>query len=196
LITTDPTKATHLAAPSIVRTVKFVTAIAYAPLVISTEFIDKCLKHEEYYDPEDFVLRDTVNEKKFHISLKDARSRAQKNANRLLAGRCVYCAEDIVGGFDTFKSIVEANGGKCMVWKNRKATKVPSGRAESEESTDAESNNDVYLLSDSNEQRNALWSRFREMVEASRKVPKILKTDWLLETAMSQQLRPTGPYEL
>ena len=196
LITTDPTKATHLAAPHIVRTVKFVTALAYAPLVISTDFIDACLKEDDFVDPEDYVLKDTENEKKFQISLKDSRKRAQKNGNQLLQDRCIYCMENITGGFETFKAIVEANGGRCMLWKNRKGTTVPSRRAGSEDSTDADANNDVYLLSDDSTGNQNLWSRFREMVEGSRKVPKIVKADWILETAMSQQLRATKPYEL
>ncbi len=196
LITTDPTKATHLAAPHIVRTVKFVTALAYAPLVISTDFIDACLEEDDLVDPEDYVLKDTENEKKFQISLKDSRKRAQNNGNQMLQGRCIYCMENITGGFDTFKSIVEANGGRCMLWKNRKGTTVPSGRAGSEDSTDVDANNDVYLLSDDSNSNQSLWTRFREMVEGSRKVPKIVKADWILETAMSQQLRSTKPYEL
>ncbi len=196
LITTDPSKATHLAAPHIVRTVKFVSALAYAPLVISTDFIDACLEEDELVDHEAYVLKDTENEKKYEISLKDSRKRAQKNANQLLQGRCIYCMENIPGGFETFKSIVEANGGRCMLWKNRKGTTVPSGRAGSEESTDTDANNDVYLLSDDSKGNQGLWSRFREMVEGSRKAPKIVKTDWILETAMCQQLRSTKPYEL
>lgn len=195
LITTDPTKATHLAAPHIVRTVKFVTALAYAPLVISTDFIEACLREDEMLDPEDYVLKDTENEKKLHLSLKDSRIRAKKNANQLLQDRCIYCMEEITGGFDTFKAIVEANGGRCMLWKNRKGATVPSKRADSEDSTDTEAHNDVYLLSDDGKQNQGLWSRFREMVEGCRKVPRIVKTDWILETAMSQQLRPVGPYE-
>ena len=169
--------------------------MAYAPLVISTDFIDACLKQDELLDPEKYILKDKANEKKFHLSLADSRIRAEKNANKLLQDRSIYCTELFSsGGFDTFKSIVEANGGRCLLWKARKGTTVPSGRAESEVSTDEEADNEVYLLSD--DSGKALWSRFREMVEGSRKVPKIVKTDWILETAMSQQLRPTKPYEL
>lgn len=196
LITTDPSKATHLAAPNIVRTQKFVTALAYAPLVISTEFIDACLEENELLEPEKYLLKDKENEKKFQFSLTDSHKLALKNANQLLHGRCIYCLENVTGGFDTFKAIVEANGGLCMLWKNRKGTTVPSGRAESEASTDTDTNNDVYLLSDDSKQNHGLWVRFREMVEGSRKVPRIVKTDWLLETAMSQQLRPTKHYEV
>lgn len=158
--------------------------------------MDACLEEDELLDPEDYELKDVENEKLFQISLKDSRTRAKKNNNRLLQDCIVYCMENLPGGFDTFKGIVEANGGRCMLWKNRKGTTVPSTRADSEESTDTEANNNVYLLSGDGKENQGLWSRFREMVEASRKVPKIVRTDWLLETAMSQQIRPSKPYEL
>jgi hypothetical protein len=195
LIVTESRTATHLAAPNIVRTQKFVTALAYAPLVISTKFIDACLAENELVDPEDFVLQDKENEDKLGISLDDSRKRAKQNNRRLLKGRSVYCMQNVPGGFDTFKAIVEANGGLCMHWKARKGTTVPSGRAGSEDSTEAEAD-DVYLLSDEGNENYGLWQKFREMVENSGKVPKIVKTDWLLETAMSQELRPTKPHEL
>ncbi|OQU98478.1 twin BRCT domain-containing protein [Cladophialophora immunda] len=196
LVTSDASKATHLAAPRIVRTVKFVTALAYAPLVISTDFIDDCLVGDKLLDPEKYKLRDKESEKNIQLNLDNSRQRAQKNANKLLQGRCVYCMENIPRGFDVYKAIVEANGGRCMLWKNRKGTIVPSGRADSEVFTDTDDNHDVYLLSHEEGDHHGLWSRFKEMAEGSRKVPKIVTSSWLLETAISQEIMPTKPHEL
>jgi len=177
---------------------KFVTALAYGPMVLSTSYIDACLEANELLDPERFRLNDKENEKKLGVSLRLSRERAQKNHNQLLQGRTIYCMEDIRGGFDTFKTIVDANGGECRLWRGRKGTVVPSRRADSEASTDIDANGDVYLLSNDNDRKEnkSLWSRFKEMVEGSRRVPRIVTADWLLETAMSQKLLPTQPYEL
>jgi len=196
MCTTDPTRATHLAAPQIDSTQKFVTALAYAPLVISTDLIDACLNENKLMNPEDFELEDATNEKRFGISLKSSRERAQKNHNQLLKGRSIYCMENIHGGFETFKAIVEANGGQCMLWRNRKGQTVPSSRADSDGSVNADTNQDVYLVTDARKENKPMWSRFREMAEGSRKVPRIVLTDWLLETAMSQQVLPTERYEV
>lgn len=177
---------------------KFVTALAYAPLVISTDFIDACLQANEFLDPEDFLLEDEENEKKLGFSLHLSRERAKSNGNQLLKGRCIYCMENIRGGFETFKTIVEANGGRCMLWRGRKGTTVPSGRADSEGGVDTDANNEVYLLSgeeDRNQQK-SLWNRFKDMAEGSRKIPRIVAADWLLESAMSQQVLPIKQYEL
>ncbi|EXJ85031.1 hypothetical protein A1O3_05706 [Capronia epimyces CBS 606.96] len=196
ICTTDPTRATHLAAPYIVRTQKFVTALAYAPLVISTDFIDACLKENKVPDPEAFKLQDTENEKRLGLTLKSSRERAQNNHNQLLHGRSIYCMENVRGGFETFKSIVEANGGRCMLWRNRKGQKVSSGRTESEAGLDTDANDDVYLLTDERNENKPLICRFKEMAEGSQKSARIVLTDWLLETAMSQQILPTQRYEV
>ncbi len=177
---------------------KFVTALAYAPIVISTDYIDACLEANELLDPMEFRLQDKENEQKLGVSLKLSRERAQKNHGQLLQGRIIYCLENIRGGVDTFKTIVEANGGECRTWRGRKGTTVPSGRADSEASTDIDANNEVYLLSndDDRKENKSLWTRFKEMAEGSRKVPRIVTADWILETAMSQLLLPTKQYEL
>ena len=196
IITLEPSRATHLAAPTIKRTQKFVAAIAYAPTIISTDFIDACLEKDELLDPDKFVLQDKANEKKMGFSLQLSKERAKENRNRLLAGRSVYCLETINGGWESYKSIVEANGGKCMVWRNRKGTMVPSKRAESDPDTDDDSLNEVYLLSGPGKENENLWKRFRQMAEGSRKLPLIVRQDWLLETAMCQKVLPTSNYEI
>jgi Regulator of Ty1 transposition protein 107 BRCT domain/twin BRCT domain len=195
IVTTEPSRATHLAAPHIVRTLKFVAAIAYAPAIVSTTFIDACLEKDDLVDPDKFLLQDKANEKKLGFSLSLARERAKENRNRLLGGRAVYCLENIHGGYEAYKSIVEANGGICMIWRNRKGTMVPSRRAESDPDTDDDTQ-DVYLLSGPGIENDNLWKRFRQMAEGSRKTPRIVKADWLLESAMCQKVLPTHAYEI
>jgi Regulator of Ty1 transposition protein 107 BRCT domain len=196
IVTTDPARATHLAAPSIIRTKKFVSAIAYAPSIISTKFIDDCLKADKLVDPNKYELQDKANEKKWAFSLMLSLERAKENRNKLLDGRAVYCVENMNGGFESYKDIVEANGGMCMTWRNRKGTMVPSRRAESEPESDNDSQNDVYLVTENEKQYEPLWNKFRQMAEGSRKIPKIVRADWLLETCMVQKVLPTTTYEV
>lgn len=172
------------------------TALAYAPVIISTDFIDACLERDELLNPDHFELDDKANEKKLGVPLNLSRERAKENCHRLLQGRSIYCVENIHGGFDIFKSIVEANGGRCMCWRARKGTMVPSRRADSDATTDDESQNDVYLLTGPEKENVRLWDRFRQMAEASRKQPRIVSPDWLLETALCQKILPTTNYEV
>jgi len=197
IVTQDPSRATHLAAPGILRTHKFVSALAYAPAIISTEFIDACLESHDLPDPDKFALKDKPNEKKLGFTLKQSRERAKENRNQLLVGRTVYCMENILGGYETYKSIVEANGGECNSYRGRPTTMVPSQRADSETSTaDDESQKEVILISSPGQENSKLWTKFKAMVEGSRKLPRIVRSDWLLETAMHQKILPFGQYEI
>jgi len=196
-VTQDPSRATHLAAPSILRTHKFILAMAYAPTIISTEYIDKCLEKDEPVNPEDFLLQDKANEKRFHISLAQSQKRAEENRNQLFRGQTMYCVENIQGGFDTYRSIIEANGGHCNSYRGRPGTMVPSRRGSSDASTtDEAAQAEVFLISGKAKEQARLWSRFRQMAEGSRKVPRIVRSEWLLESAMAQQILPVGSHEL
>jgi len=74
---------------------------------------------------------------------------------------------------------------------------VPSKRADSEMSgTDDDGQNEVYLLSTPDPDNAKIWTRFRAMAEGSRKNPRIVRTDWLLESAMHQKILPVGKHEI
>lgn len=196
-MTQEPSRASHLAAPGILRTHKFISAMAYAPTIISTEFIDQCLEKDELPNANDFLLQDKANEKRFHISLAQSQKRAKANRNQLFRGQTIYCVENIHGGFHTYKSIIEANGGQCNSYRGRPGTMVPSRRADSDHSaSDEASQAEVFLISGQGKDQERVWSRFRQMAEASRKVPRIVRSEWLLESAMAQQILPVGHHEL
>lgn len=171
--------------------------MAYAPTIISTEFIDKCLEKDELLNPEGFLLQDKANEKRFHISLAQSQERAKENRNKLFQGQTIYCVENIHGGFDTYRSIIEANGGQCNMYRGRPGTMVPSRRGDGEISTtDDAAQAEVFLISGQNKDQERIWSKFRQMAEASRKVPRIVRSEWLLESAMAQEILPIGNHEL
>lgn len=106
--------------------------------------------------------------------------------------------ENIHGGYETFRSIVEANGGQCNSYKGRSGTMVPSRRADSETSmTEDDSQNEVYLVSgDDDKENEKVWTRFKAMAAGSRKIPRIVRADWLLETAMYQKMVPARDHEI
>jgi hypothetical protein len=196
-VTQEPSRATHLAAPKILRTHKFISAMAYAPTIITTDFITKCIEKNKLLEPEDFLLQDKANEKRFHISLAQSQKRARENRNKLFEGQTIYCVENIHGGFDTYKSIIEANGGRCNMYRGRPGTMVPSRRADSEVSTTDDSfQAEVVLISGPDKEQARVWPRFRQMAEGSRKIPRIVRTEWLIESAMAQEILPIGSHEL
>jgi hypothetical protein len=62
--------------------------------------------------------------------------------------------------------------------------------------TDDEGQNEVYLLSAPDAGNARLWAKFRAMAEGSRKIPRIVRTDWLLESAMHQKVLAAGKYQI
>ena len=197
VVTQDLSRAKIIAVPHLLRTAKFVSAIAYAPKVVSTEYMEACLEEEEALDPDDFLLADSASEKKYNTKLSTILQRAKENDHKLLADRTMYCMENIFGGFDAFDQIVKVNGGQCNRWRGRHDIMVPSKRAGSESSAVED---EVYLIT-SQEKENLktqikLWEKFSQMAEGARKMPKVLKSDWLIESALLQKILPTKSYEI
>ncbi|KAL6718018.1 regulator of Ty1 Transposition [Lecanora helva] len=186
LVVNDYTTCTHLASPKIVRTEKFICALAHSPVIISTNFIEDCLSGNCRQDPRNYLLKDSDYEKSTGIKLSDALVRAKKNKGQLLRGYSIYVTEAVHGGFDTYKSIVEVNGGRCLLYRAR----AGSIRAGLDEDTDGSESNQpqyIYLVSGTTHEEAKLWPKFRQMVAAVGKEPRIVRNDWVLHTALSQQ---------
>ncbi|EAW10658.1 BRCT domain protein [Aspergillus clavatus NRRL 1] len=197
MVVQDARRCTHLAAPSILRTPKFVNALAYGPVIINVDFIEECLTKDELLNPDDFPLMDTAAEKKFGFSLEEARANARKNKNRLLQGYQIYCVETIRGGFDAFKSIVDINGGICTLFRGRVSYHSQREESEDDSSSESDSNRkEIYLLSSVSPDHQKLWPRFQQLAHSMSKTPRIVRVDWLLDIAMSQELRRADEYEL
>lgn len=197
MVVQDARKCSHLAAPSVLRTPKFVNALAYGPVIVQIDFITQCLKKNELLDTDDFLLNDKEAEKRFGFSLEQSKDNAKTNKNKLLRGCHIYCVETIRGGFDAFKSIVDANGGDCNLFRGRVSYQAP--REESDDESDDEhqsSRKEIYLLSSVAAEHQKLWPRFRQLVQNMGKTPRIVRVDWLLDMAMSQERRAAGEYEL
>ncbi|KAI5298679.1 hypothetical protein KEM56_003857 [Ascosphaera pollenicola] len=189
-IVNDPKKCTHLAAPSILRTPKFLNAVAYAPQILDDRFVEHCIIKKTLLNPDDFPLQDKANEERYHISLEEVKLRAQKNKNHLLRGMILYCIENIQGGFEVFKSIAETNGGQCLIYRGRSGSLPTPARGTS----DVDSENAVLISGDSAPQKK-LWNRFKDHAKQADKTPRIVRVDWLVESVMAQEMRSVEEWE-
>jgi hypothetical protein len=190
LVVQDPSNCTHLAAPAMVRTQKFLCALATGPTIVSSDFIDTCIHEGEVPPVEDFQLRDQENEKRFGLKLKDVVSRARANKRNLLRRVPIYCTAEIPNGSDTYKAIVESNGGMFSVYRARGGPTIkPTSPEEDEGEPDP-----VYLITGARPEERRLWPKFVEMAEAGNMIPRIVTSEWLLDVAMSQQLKWNDKY--
>lgn len=179
----DPAACTHLAAPHIVRTEKFCCALARAPTVVSTEWPQACLEEGRVVDPEPFILRDSEGEERLRMNLKKSLERARQNGGKLLQGQTIYCAPGVHGGFETYRKIVEANGGVCIAFRMaKKATNAPDS-------------DKLVLLSGDDVGDKKLWNTFLKIAKSAGKDAVIYKSDWLLDLAMTQRVVWSDQYE-
>lgn len=176
----------YLAAPHVVRTVKFLCALARGPTVISSTYIDKILETGKVPDVDEFILHDKETEKRYSFSLEKSVARAKSNRGKLLLGVPIYCTEKIRNGPDSYKAIAEANSAIFMIYRARSGTTIRPTTAEEDGNAPPEP---VYLLSSNTPEEKALWERFRDMARKGNMEPRVVAPDWLLDVAMAQQVR-------
>jgi hypothetical protein len=202
-LTQDPKDVDILVAPKILRTPKFVCALASAPLVVDTNYLDAALKQKKLLE-DPATLKDRDAEKRMGFVLTEALDRAKINDHKLFRGWSIFVTRDIPGTFDTFKSIITLNGGNPMMYQGRTGTTIPKRRLRDDPSAGGESQHQggdeeydhVYLVSGTSEPEQKLWKSFTELAAKQDLEARIVKSDWLLHAAMSQQITWKDMWEL
>ncbi len=184
-VVSDASACNYLAAPAMVRTQKFLCALANGVTILNSEFIDTCITSSTLPDPTKFILVDKNAEKRFKVVLSEAVARAKVNKKNLLAGVAVYCTENIPNGGDTYKSIVAANGGEFATFKGRAGSLRPRQDSDIKE---------VYLLTGLSAKEKPMWAKFTQMGKAAGHKPRVVLTDWLLDTCMAQEIKWKDEY--
>ena len=188
-LTDEVENCDFVAAPKIMRTRKFICAMAKGPFLVSTEYVDQCLARNIPLQPEDYPLEDAEGERQYGMKLPEALGRARSNQGRLLDHQSIYVTESVRGGFDIYKAIVEANGGTCTLFKGRAGLSLPADDGSHERA-------DVYLISGSTATEAKLWPKFLNMAKQAGRAGRIVKTDWLLDIALSQEIRRDDDYTI
>ncbi|KAK4677016.1 regulator of Ty1 Transposition [Podospora pseudoanserina] len=181
----DTQPCDYLAAPKVVRTMKFLKCLAKGAEIINTSFLDACLETNKRPPVEDHFLVDEENEKKFNINLGTSVGRARANKGKLLWNVPIYCTADIKNGVENFKAIAEANGAIFKIYRARSGTTIKPTTAEEDGGADPDP---VYLLSGTTPGEKALWPKFEEMAVNGHCEPRVVNGDWLLDVAMRQEL--------
>ncbi|KAI5370621.1 putative BRCT domain-containing protein [Septoria linicola] len=194
-LTQDPSEADILVAPKLLRTKKFVCALAGAPLVVDTTFLDAALDKKKLIDDPP-MLKDREGEERLGFRLTDAIERAKQNKRKLFAGWSIYVTKDIKGGFDTYKDIITLNGGSAFLYQGRSGVSLAKRRSQDDPAAGAESNNQgtddefgyVYLVSGETPPEIKTWKTFRAEAKKQDLDARIVTSDWVLSAALSQQI--------
>lgn len=191
----DPKEVDILVAPKLLRTRKFVCALANAPMVVDTTYLDSALKNNHLIeDPP--LLEDPEMEEEKGFKLSEALARAEDNKHNLLRGWSIFITKDIKGGYDTYKDIVNVNGGQPLLYTGRTGVHIPKRRLRDDPEGGTESQHQggddefdyAYLITGDSEADAKLWRPFRELAKKQDLEARIVKNDWLIHLAMAQQI--------
>ncbi|PFH45698.1 hypothetical protein AMATHDRAFT_71207 [Amanita thiersii Skay4041] len=108
--TTRSTECTHLVAPGIVRTEKFLCALARAPFILSDKWANASAAAKKLLPEKDYLLYDKAGESKFSFRLKEAIERASKS--KLFANKMFYITPKVPAGLGLLKNVITACGGQ------------------------------------------------------------------------------------
>ncbi|TBU24360.1 hypothetical protein BD311DRAFT_702198 [Dichomitus squalens] len=111
-IVTKPTECTHLLVKSVVRTEKFLCAMAVAPYVLSEKWAVMSAANKKLLPEADYAIKDETTENKYSFSLDDALKRAKQNAGKLFRGITFYITPKVSVETKLLKNVVTANGGQ------------------------------------------------------------------------------------
>ncbi|OBZ78467.1 hypothetical protein A0H81_01608 [Grifola frondosa] len=88
-MTSKPAECTHLIAPNLVRTEKFLCAMPVAPFIVTGKWAVMSAAGRQFLPEADYVPADPENEKKFGFKLTDALHRAKTNGE-IFTGMTFY----------------------------------------------------------------------------------------------------------
>ncbi|TFK90623.1 hypothetical protein K466DRAFT_543199 [Polyporus arcularius HHB13444] len=109
---TKPSECTHLLVKSVVRTEKFLCAMAVAPYVLGEKWARMSAFNRKLLPEDEFAIEDEETEKKYHFNLADALKRAKRNAGKLFSGITFYVTPKVPVDTKLLKNVVAANGGQ------------------------------------------------------------------------------------
>ncbi|KAK0212813.1 hypothetical protein DFS33DRAFT_1284670 [Desarmillaria ectypa] len=111
-LTTRPSECTHLLAPHVVRTEKFLCALAVSPWILSPEWAIESVVSNKLLPEDDYLLQDQTNERKYDFQLSHAVAKARTLKGQLFAKMVFYVTAKVSVDHKLLKNVVTAFGGQ------------------------------------------------------------------------------------
>ncbi|KAJ7432359.1 hypothetical protein B0H11DRAFT_2126774 [Mycena galericulata] len=111
-ITTQASKCTHLITASLVRTEKFMGALAAGAFILSGHWAVESAAAGQLLGEDDFLLEDEGGEEKYDVNIRASMRRAKTMKGRLFNELTFYVTEKVAIDMALLRSVVLANGGK------------------------------------------------------------------------------------
>ncbi|KAJ6631463.1 hypothetical protein B0H10DRAFT_2207120 [Mycena sp. CBHHK59/15] len=111
-ITSRASECTHLIVPGLVRTEKFLCALAAAPFILTHEWAVDSVAAGKLLPEDDYLLQDASGELKYDFALTDALARAKELKGRLFKDHMFYVTPKVRIDLQLLKNVVIAHGGQ------------------------------------------------------------------------------------
>ncbi|KAL0579150.1 regulator of Ty1 Transposition [Marasmius crinis-equi] len=112
-----PWDCTHLLVKSLVRTEKFLCAVAVGAHILSEKWAVDCASTKKILPEDKYILRDPEGEAKYDMDLKESLRRARRGreqSNRLLERHIFYVTHKVPAEFKMLKNVIIACGGTLV----------------------------------------------------------------------------------
>ncbi|KAG2065402.1 hypothetical protein BDR04DRAFT_1145402 [Suillus decipiens] len=118
-MTTKPNDCTHLIAKGIVRTEKFLCAIASSPFVLTEGWVNSSVRSGKLLPETDFLISDPESERKWNFKLSTSLERAKREdrGDGLLKGMTFYVTPKVEIDLKLLKAVIASAGGQVQTSK-------------------------------------------------------------------------------
>ncbi|KAJ7503100.1 BRCT domain-containing protein [Mycena galericulata] len=113
-VTNRATECTHLIVPGLVRTEKFLCALAGAPYILTTAWALDSAEAGKLLPEDDYLLTDAAGERKHNVKLDDTLKRAKALRGTLFKDKVFYITEKVKPSRAMIQNIIQANGGQAI----------------------------------------------------------------------------------
>ncbi|ODQ65944.1 hypothetical protein NADFUDRAFT_51217 [Nadsonia fulvescens var. elongata DSM 6958] len=167
----DPNEATHLFAPKLCRTKKFLLALARGPLIMNVNYLNDCIKKRTFLAPEDYILEDAESKDKFGVTVAEVMQRSKKLRGKLFDGIVINITTDVPDYNKDMKDIITCHGGICNVLYEAKNYQIsPNGQ---------------FIVIGTDKSENIIKSflnnmKRRELEDSSMKGYNVFTREWIL----------------
>jgi hypothetical protein len=179
-----PNLAQTIVAPKVLRTEKFLCALANAVNILKPVYLEDCLAAGELIHPIPDKYRLDFADKKLFNALQRARDIQQSGKPAIFDGITFNVAPGVSGGFDVFNRIVQSHGAHSSVLISSKNKKFTTSR-----------NHRIILIATGSQQQQV--QQFKQQSAKGDKVTRVAySTDWVYKCILEMKLSFDAVYEL
>ncbi|KAJ7496761.1 hypothetical protein FB451DRAFT_202760 [Mycena latifolia] len=123
-VTARPTECTHLIVEKLLRTEKFLCALAGAPFILMKQWAEDSAAEGSLMPEDDYLLQDDAAESKYGFRLSEAVVRARELKGKLFKDHVFYVTPKVHTNPALLRSVVLAHGGQIILTNQQLSSRI------------------------------------------------------------------------